>query len=178
MREHYHQLYQSLLKDIDECKEKFPCLRKQVEHIFVICNQYWAIVCDDAVNNHFETKEEEIYFFKHSKPLFAAQLEYYSLYYHALLFKSEVYDPVKIRQFWIRESTRLDKFIAEHRDFYEYYKAGGSDKDVIYFTRGRNSLNTSVDGLDLNANTSHDSLVATLIALERYNGYVQNELVI
>lgn len=106
-----------------------------------------------------------------------SQVEYYSLCYHAQLFKNEIYDPVKISQFWNREALRLDKFIAEHRDFYEYYKNGSADKDQLFFIRTNNNLDHSSD-FDTEAKTvtSHDPLVSSLLALEKCNEYIQHEL--
>lgn len=175
MKQRCEQLYQSLVKDIDECRQKYPCLQKQIEHSFVICNRYLAIVCQEVESYIFKTSADEIYFFRHLKPLFAAEVEYYSLFYHAQLFKAGVSDPVKIEQFWIREATRLEKFIAENRDFYEYYKEGRTDKDAKYFTR-TNLHNSPVPELNAKLNTIYDPLVSTLLAVERYHEYVQTEL--
>lgn len=175
MKQRCEQLYQSLLKDIHSCKGKYPCLQKQTEHSFIICNQYLAIVRKEMDNYIFETIADEIYFFRHLKPLFAAEVEYYSLFYHAQLFKAEVFDPVKIEQFWIREATRLEKFIAENRNFYVYYKEDCTDKDAEYFTQ-TNLQHSSVPEPDAKADSSYDPLVSTLLALERYNEYVHTEL--
>jgi len=135
MNQRFGQLYESLLKDIDACRQKYTCLQKQIEQSFLFCNQYLAIVRRELISYIFQTAADEIYFFKCLKPLFAAELEYYSLYYHAQLFKNEVYDPVKIKQFWNREASRLEKFTCGQREFYEYYKSGYTDKDIQLFTR-------------------------------------------
>jgi len=175
MKERCQQFYQSLLKDIDECRKKYSCLQKQIEHSFTICNQYWSILRNEITHHEFETLQEEICFFKQLKPLFTTEVEYYGLYYHAQLFKNGVYDPVKIEQFWTREASRLDKFIAEHRNFYEYYKAGETDKDKWYFTRTYLN-NSSVNEPDARASSNHDHLISSLLALERYHEFVQTEL--
>jgi len=164
MKQRCEQLYRSLLRDIDDCRQKYSCLQKQIEHSFAICNQYLAIVRQEAESYIFKTPADEIYFFRQIKPLFTAEVEYYSFYYHAQLFKAEVSDPVKVEQFWIREATRLEKFIAENRDFYEYYKQSRTDKDAECFTRNKNT------------DTNYDPLVSTLLALERYHEYVQTEM--
>ncbi|MEP7375998.1 MAG: RteC domain-containing protein [Chitinophagaceae bacterium] len=177
MKERCLSLYQSLLNDIKTLKGKFQCPKKEIEQCFIIGNQYWAIIRHDAANYEFENSEEEIFFFKELKPLFTAQVEFYSLFYHLHLFKSEVFDPARIKVFLSREVLRLEKFIAERRDFYDYYKAGRTDKDEVFFTRKKNNFNNQVV-YELEARTvsSHDPLISSLLALERYNKYVRNEL--
>jgi hypothetical protein len=164
MKQRCEQLYRSLLKDIDDCSQKYSCLQDQIEHSFVICNRYLAIIRQEAESYVFKTSADEIYFFRQIKPLFTAEVEYYGFYYHAQLFKAGISDPVKIEQFWIREATRLEKFIAENRDFYEYYKQSRTDKDAECFIRHTNK------------DTNYDPLVSTLLALERYHEYVQTEM--
>ena len=175
MNQHWEELYGSLLKDLKKCKEKFNCLQKQIEQSFITCNHYWSIVRQEAALYEFETVKEEIHFFKHIKPKFTSQVEYYSLCYHGQLFKNEVSDPVKVKQFWMREALRLEKFIAENRDFYDYYTSERTDMDTALFTRN-SSHKSSIYELDAKTVSSYDPLIATLLALKDYHEFVQKEL--
>lgn len=174
MKQRFEELYDSLLKELGVMRERYRHPRQQVEHCFLTCNRYYSILRYEVAFHTFANEEEEIFFFKHCKPLFVAEMEYYSLYYHALLFKEEVHDFVRLRQFWSREALRFPKFQAEQKDFYKYYKSGRTDKDRIYFTRATVNEFASYD-LDASVATTHDPFVSTLLALERYDKFVQEQ---
>lgn len=169
------QLYESLLKDVDACRQNHHSLKEQIEQSFLICNQYVAIVNLELASYSFPTTSDEIYFFRCVKPKFTSGVKYYGFRYHAALFITAVYDPVKIKQFWTREASRLEKFISGHPDFYKYYKSGRTDKDVQLFTRINLTLSAKNEP-EHKVVTNYDPLVSALLALERYHEYVQEEL--
>lgn len=178
MKERCQQLYQALLKELKECSEKGLSLQKETENCFNISNKYWAAIRHDVSQHQFETVKEEVHFFKHLKPLFTSHIEFYGLYYHALLYKQEMQDNVEqMKQFWTRESTRLEKFINENQYFYEYYIAGSTNMDTFFYTRAGNETDNLLDlEPDAKDATSHGHLIASILALGRYNEYVLKEL--
>jgi hypothetical protein len=80
----------------------------------------------------------------------------------------------------MRESSRLEKFIKKNKMFYDYYKKGSREKDEEYFTRPNNDLSNFLEAkaidLDSRASTSHDHLVTTIMALERYCEFAKEML--
>ena len=172
------QFYDQLLQDIKHCNEKELSEVEKVECCFQICNKYWTIVRESVRKHEFEDPKEEIEFFKKVKPLFTCLIEFYNLVYHALLFIPE-HDFLEEKRFWQRESKRLEKFIEENKEFYEYYKTGKTDKDAFFFLR-KNNLNNFLTGktyeLDGKAMTSHDYLVTDLLALEKDKDHVSQQL--
>jgi hypothetical protein len=127
----------------------------------------------------FEDEKEEIDFFRSIKPKITSEVEYYSLLYHTELFKP-VDGSSEIMNFWDREAKRFERFVGENRMFYEYYRNGSIRKDKIFFTRSNNNLSNfpaaKVYDLEEKATTSHDHLVAQIIALERYHKYIEEQL--
>lgn len=74
----------------------------------------------------------------------------------------------------------MEKFKEENRDFYAYYKAGCTCEDEKHFTRACNDLGNllvvRVYDMDERASTSHDHLIANVLALEEYEKYVEEKL--
>lgn len=173
-------LYKMMQQDIEHCRKKDLGRLCEVECCFQMAERYWGKLRHDVSKFEFETLEDEIRFFKEVKPLFTSEVEYYSLRYHAELFRNAVSDECELQKFWRREQQRLDRFRSENDDFYRYYKEGDRYRDELYFVRRNSDLSNfpraRVYDLDENATTSHDSLVSTLLALERYVAFVEDEM--
>lgn len=180
MKEICKQLYQTMVQDLEFCKKKVLDLHKEIECCFAICNNYWSVVKDKVARYEFVNVSDEIEFFKMLKPLFTSQIEYYGLVSFAELTESKITDPVELRRFWMRELLRREKFINKNKAFCDYYKNGNTENDEEYFTRANNDLSNFLEAkahdLDSKASTSHDYLVATILALEKYSEYVSKKL--
>jgi len=176
MKEPASNLYQMMMADIDLVGKKGLTEVEVIECCFQVANTYWVRLREKLANYVFENNKEEIEFFKTIKPKFTSEIEYYNLLYHTQIFKPE-YDPIEIMKFWTREADRLNRFIEDNKLFYEYYKARDCTNDEIYFLRANNDLSnlkeSKVYDLDSRAATSHDHLIATILALQRYEKYVR-----
>ena len=178
MKKRCTHLYQFLQQDLQRCKEKHIGWIERIECCYQVANKYWVLLRSEIGNYEFEKADEEIEFFKKCKPLFTSEIAYYELLYHVELFKPEKQD--ELQNLLLREKNRLTKFIWSNADFYEYYKAGETCNDEIYFVRINSDLsnfrNAPAHDVDEKAATSHDYLIAQIIALERYDKYVQQRL--
>ena len=161
----FSQLYQNLLEDIGHCQRKHLDIKAELECCFQISNNYKSLLLKVAADSKFEYREEKIELYKKWKPLFLAEAEYFVYRYHANLFTEDA-DLVAKVQFLQRESTRLTKFIEGNWQFYEYWKAGDKELDETWFLPERK-------GDDY---CSHEHLAATLIALERYMVFIEEQL--
>src|SRR6202040_4359461 len=81
------------------------------------------------------SKEDEIEFYKKVKPLFKSQIEFYNLLYQAEIFKPHD-EAGTMKEFWILEQQKLDRFIKDNSDFYIYYKNQVTNQDEEYFLSG------------------------------------------
>jgi RteC protein len=154
MKHEWLQIYEAMQQDIALCQQKQMDKKTEIECCFHISQNYWAKIEKDIENYCFLSEQEEIEFYKEIKPLFKSSIRYYNYLYHAELFKP-LENPTEASDFWIREKQRIEKFIAEHKDFYDYYKNERTDQDREYFI-ARFSL------------ARYDELIAKLMALERY----------
>ena len=174
------KLYSASQQSITDCRNAgYGCL-KEIEICFQISARFWAELRKEIVHHEFTNRSEEIEFFKRLKPMFTSEIEYYGLCYHAQLYKATSMGNGDLLKFWNRELKREEKFIGENIAFYLYYTSGDTRHDGKYFTRAKSGMEKYVEpdlnGLDKRVTTSHDHLVASIMALEKYTTYVKIEL--
>lgn len=167
MNEKALHLYQQMQSDISLCKRKQLDGLREIECCFHISESYWALLRYEVSNYEFQSLAEEIRFFKEIKPKFVSESDYYSLLYHAELFRSQTTKQDQTN-FLFRELRRLEKFIMENVDFYQRYKNNCTEHDHEWFVR--------TGSREEGAAASHDQLVATLLALERYHEFIKLKL--
>lgn len=126
-----------------------------------------------------KTEKDEIHFFKNIKPRFVARLIYYLNTYN--IESNRPNGSVKIkRKYFQIELNRLKHYFDENLDFYRYYRTGSAYLDHKYFIRGRQDIRLRLDShfyeADPEFSTSHDFKVATILANDLLQVYLENEL--
>jgi hypothetical protein len=127
----------------------------------------------------FTNKEEEIIFFKEIKPKIFSKL-----IYHVKIFNIESRRPMGSydiqKKFLCQELGKLTFFFNSHLEFYQYYRMNSTYLDDKYFVRGKEDLHLYQDSLmfyvDPDFSTSHDYMVAKIIAHDRLEVYLNKEL--
>ena len=179
MREQCTHLYEKMLAEMEFCRQQQPSEKEQIECAFRTCEMNWKKLQSLLHNYKFHSESEEAWFFKTIKPQFTGLIEYYALVYKAALFLPDD-DQQDIYKFWQNELLLARRFFTEHESFYKYYKAGMTEMDTIYFVRANNdpTILPASKAYDIapEATTSHDHLVASIIARERYMDYVNQQL--
>jgi hypothetical protein len=168
MNKEWLPLYESMLQEIDACSLLRPYTMAEIECCFNLAQKHWSQIEAKIEDHLFLSKLDEIEFYKTIKPLFKSQIEYYNLLYQAEIFKPRD-EQVAVKEFWIKEQQKLDRFIQDHSALYIYHKNGATNRDEEYFLSGaaENESGKTV---------YTDDLIATLMALERYYLQAQNEL--
>jgi hypothetical protein len=162
MKEDWMILYNSMISEMNDCLSQIQDLRAAIECCFNVGQSYSAQVQKMLEDYKFPSERDEIDFYKSVKPLFKSQIEYYNMVYHAELFKPMT-NPVEMKEFWVKEHQKLDRFILDNTEFYTYYKKGATNLDEQYFLSPDQSI-------------YYDDLIAELLALERYDQHTQTEL--
>jgi len=177
MKQQFQFIYRQMQADVDKCRQQSRTELERIECCFRTADDFWLRMRDALSNHAFRNEDEEIDFFKHVKPLFTSQIEFYTLIYQGMLFKPEA-DCTKIASFWESESGRLGRFCENKEAFIQYYKSGDTSLDRQYFLRDNNRQAPVYKIYDKNANfsTSHDGLVAALLAQEMYHEYTRAKL--
>lgn len=123
----------------------------------------------------FTSAAEEVHFFKHLKPLFISQFIYCSKVLEIEAAKPNAGQHM-LKDYYEAELQQLKNFVDEYSDFYEYYRRKATYLDHKYFVRGQFDFKMSVDAhlysFDENFTTSHDHLIAQIIANDRLEKYL------
>jgi hypothetical protein len=176
MKDYCTMLYHYLQNEIDQCKQKMLAYDKEVECCFQIAVKYFRKLAEKLREYEFECEENEIEFFKKWKPKFTSEMEYFNLVYHALLFQP--IEPDSMITFWEREYKRLEKFKAEQKKFLDCYCKGNRETEFYFLRKNYKAENLFESRIyvDTSITTNGDPLVASLLALERYKGYTDEQL--
>ena len=126
----------------------------------------------------FKSVKEEIAFFKEIKPLFSSKLIYYNE-----IFRIETAIPREnkkaILQFYKTEEKCINDFYKNNLDFYKYYRSQNTNRDKQYFTRRKPDIKTGINlqffQNDFDFNTTHDFLVARIIANDLIQVYLNKK---
>ncbi len=176
-------LIEQILTDLET---QLQFLTNQVTHpinrteaAILHCEQALQNLRELVVKTNFQTKQEEIQFFKVTKPKVLAQLQY-----QVLLYTLESKRPLgsgKIQRKYLEKHLRiLNKFMKKYIRFYQYMRGNCTHLDEQYFLRGQTSNRLNLDPnyhrLDSSFNTSHDNMAAQIIANDKFAQYLQSEL--
>ena len=136
MKKAFLQRFQLLCNDIAMVQREALSLTVCLEKCFGLTIQAISILRAELTDFHFPTEAEEIDFFKNVHTLFLSEVYYFSLLYHAELFKPT--DPITGLYFWQREAQREQRFCEEHSFFFAAYFEDCVERDSLFFTRWGN----------------------------------------
>jgi len=127
----------------------------------------------------FPTPEEEIIFFKETKPRLFCKLIYLRKIYYMEL-KRPISNYVTIRTYLEKEHEQINEFSNKNAEFIQYYRSGKSFMDECYFLRGRHEMDFNLESFyferDPKFSTNFDFKVARLIANDMLAAYLNCEL--
>lgn len=131
------------------------------------------------VPHEFASKEEEIHFFKHTKPQFVSRLIYYNKVYH--LETSRPQGSRKAVKRYLKSTLHRTQDIWDYQlDFYRYYRSGNDLLDHSYFLRQPSQHQPVKDLIycdtDPRFTTVHDHTVAQILAHRLLLQYIEREL--
>jgi len=131
------------------------------------------------LNYTFKNEEEEILFFKEIKPAILSQLVYF-LEINNIESKRPIGSFEIQQNYLLGELEKLTLYFNSHLEFYRYYRMNSTFLDDKFFVRGREELHLCLDNLmiyiDLDFSTSQDYTVAKIIANDRLEVFLKNEL--
>ncbi|MEC4004846.1 RteC domain-containing protein [Flavobacterium sp. SUN052] len=129
--------------------------------------------------NTFVNKAEEIEFFKTVKPSFTSKLIYFQKMY-----RIETSKPIgtkkELQKQYRKEVKKLTRFFNKNKEFYKYFRTENTSFDNKYFLRNKLNVklicNNHLFTCDKKFNTSHDYLMAKVIASELLQTYLIKKL--
>ena len=129
---------------------------------------------DFFIKYRFESKSEEINFFRNIKPKFLSKLIYYRK-----IFDIESNLPVglsaDINAYYLNVLDTIKNYIESNKDFFTYYRSHSSLLDEIYFVRKEPDLWLSLNSEDCeqdNFATIYDHKLSKLLAYEKISAFL------
>lgn len=171
-----------LKKEIDIKIEQIECseismIKKSLDasRILVdVFNQLKAFI----ISYNFRDEEEEIYFFKETKPRLCSRLIFYRKVYNI-----EMNRPIgveKQREYLCELLNDINKYNGKRLDFIRYYRSGSSHLDGFYFLRDKKDieqyLETFYYEFDPQFSTNCDFKVAKILANDMLSAYLMHEI--
>jgi hypothetical protein len=155
-------------QELKQCKKNGLGEEEQIQTCFEIAGEYREMICKAVRCFAFTGKAEEIFFFKQVKPLFTAEVEFYTYVYHLALFRTKKMeqDPRELLAFYKRQLLRKDKLRKENPEFFDYTRDGSTDRDEKWFTRQVPKGDSSI----------YDTLMGRYLAVEKFERYI-NDLI-
>lgn len=127
----------------------------------------------------FKSPNEEILFFKETKPKVFSKLIYYQTLFNIESKRPRSSSKTQIKYF-NKHIDRLQNYFYDHLEFYHYYRRGSTFLDEHYFLRGKVDIRLFPDSFSFNIDekfsTSHDSTVAFILAYDMLIIYLQSEI--
>lgn len=144
-----------------------------------ICRKANEKLKASLLKHKFKNQTEEIKFFKETKPKFLAPLIYHLKVYKIESRKPNGSDKIR-RKYLLNELDKLKHYFDSNLDFYRYYRTQSNYLDHKYFLRGKYDIRLTVDSFFFEADdrfsTSHDFKVAKILAHDRLQVYLEEEL--
>jgi hypothetical protein len=127
----------------------------------------------------FKDRQEEILFYKKTEPSIHAHLVYYLRLYR--IEKRKPIGGIKVlKAFYEEELNRIYLFFRENESFYQYCRDNADYLDETFFLPETESSDITIDEyggvLDKQICTTGSYKVARIMALERLQQYISNEL--
>ncbi|AUS05949.1 RteC domain-containing protein [Pseudotamlana carrageenivorans] len=130
-------------------------------------------------NSNLLNQQKEIEFFKHIKPYVLSKVITFSQLYNLENRKPTISDKA-ILKYYKSYIVGLQDYIDSNISFYNYYRTESSMYDQQYFTRSEIDLKLYPEAAyfctDNNFSTSHDTILATIMANEEIIMYVKQEM--
>lgn len=172
-----------LLEDLETQLKEIELAKKEtIEHVEDSIRRTISVLetlKTNFVKYKFESKKDEISFFKDIKPQFVCKLIYYNEIYNIITNKPFGGNKA-LKKYYTGELAKLKSFYTENVEFFKYYRNGNTYLDNKYFVRGRYDIKLTLDSFyfqaDSRFSTSHDFKVAKIMANDLIQYYLESEI--
>lgn len=179
MNKYCKEINQSLNEEINELTTEIGNSLVLYEKIIDLIVKKIVQLKLSVLKHHFRDTQEEINFFKNSKPNVLSKLIYYNAIYK--IEAKKPYGGEKVTEEYLNnELLKIKNFFDNNLEFYKYYRTNSTYLDDKYFVRGKHDIKLSLDTYyfesDHSFSTSHDYKVAKIIANDLIQVYLEDQL--
>lgn len=132
-----------------------------------------------VIETSFQSQDDEIDFFKNTKPKILSKLIYYNSIYKIETKKPNGGKKI-IRAYLNNELYKLKVFFDNNLELYRYHRTGSAFLDNKFFVRGKHDLKLNIEtnyfDADHRFSTSHDNIIAKIMANDLIQVYLEDEL--
>ena len=165
----YQKILSNLEMELDFLEKEIENVLEKSERGIQLSKTALKNARNMVIDSDFSSKNNEIHFFKYTKPKI-----YSSLIYYAKLFNIENKRPRGSSKSQIDylncHIKKLQLYFNDNLDFYNYFRRGSTLFDEQYFLREKSNIRLCPDDfhflIDEEFSTSHDSTVATILAYD------------
>ncbi len=179
MQEYFENIIEELQEELRELAMDVDDQIRLSEQSIRICWSKLQEVKAFILAHPFKNTDEEIWFFKTIKPRMLSHLIYYNSIFRIETKKPNGGEKI-IRKYYEGELAKLKNYFENNLEFYKYYRTDSTYLDQYYFLRNKFDIKLCLDTCffesDHSFSTSHDYKVAKIIANDRMQVYLENEL--
>lgn len=144
-----------------------------------LASTYLTKLKEMVLNGSFESEEEEIAFFRETKPRFAHLLIYYTSLERIELARPEG-SISHLKDYYDWELKGIKRFFNMNRHIYAYYRSGDRKLDTSLFVRGKEGPPSWLCKPPLDSDdrfsTAADFMFAKILAKEKLTRYLEHAL--
>ena len=178
-RKKIDRMWKELASNIEKINREDTDVISQAENILMETDAAIRKVKILLRSYEFADWSEEINFFKNTKPQFVSLYIYYSKILSIEASKPYA-NPEALKDYYDAERKNLLYFFNEHREFISYYRRKSTFLDKKYFVRYKFDfklkLSPELYSYDEEFSTSHDHIVAQIIANDMLDDYLAKRL--
>jgi len=173
------KLHDNLELKINEVYDDDENMVKVSERSLVLIDESIRTLKQLVSKHDFENVAEEIHFFKKLKPLFISKFIYYSIILDIESHKPAAGTKV-LKKYYEAEPEKLREFYSSQSEFYSYYRRDATYRDHKIFVRNSYDLKMKLSfgfyNFDTSFTTSHDQMIAKIIANQQLDQYLKKQL--
>lgn len=156
-----------------------PAILKRSEQAIAVLEQAFIDLKKFTISYTFSDMEEEIEFFKHTKPKLFSFLIYYRKVYNIEVNRPKGGEEEQ-RKYLSHELCLLKDYFDRNRDFYHYRRADETHMDEHYFLRDRSPVHLTMESFyferDPRFSTAADFKMAKVLGHDKVEKYLCDEL--
>lgn len=171
---------------LNKLNEQLNFIDLEIDDQIKKCEQAITIILKSSnelkkitTKSNFKTETEEIQFFKEIKPQFTSKLIYFNRVYKIEMKKPNGGNRI-LKKYYNNELLKLKAFFDNELEFYQYFRSSSTYLDYKYFLRGKFDIKLALDSYyfetDTSFSTSHDFKVATILANDLIQLFLENQL--
>lgn len=174
-----HKLLSGLEEQLNSLELEHDIILKRSDLSFHACKKIIEALKVLTLKHKFKNEEEEIKFFKEVKPQFTSRLVYHLMVYNIETRKPNGGKEI-LKKYFTKELEKLKHYFDYNIDFYKYHRSGATYLDNKYFLRDKYDITLTLDGHifenDPRFSTTHDYKIAKILAHDRLQVFIENEM--